>query len=463
MVAAGAAASEEGERSQRLFGFLTTTSVTRIASTTITAVTTCLSISATPCLGRRKRALFANILRDAAIQNANPSSSLESSKAEEFRVEGAFNPQEEAEVTWEEGGADGENDDDGENGNSNGGNSKKGRALTIWTSLFTTITITSTVAQAGTTITASALCSAPGAVAGCFLVYRNLFPMFKRLHFSTLNYRDTFFTLYWGVCLSLFEARQTLSCVVCKLADVISHSCIKDVDTETSTHCDFTPYMSILLSLFQVLIKFNVSSDASEAVVGDSLSPAPSEAAMKTSVALLLLALAAVMATEGGEGGGGEKIVSPLKAEDTLGSAKREERIFAFLTTTSVKRLATTTITAISTCLSTAVGATSCVGRRKKSAFLSIDKLDDFLHQERQGQALDDTLLTGSLEDQLEVKDGLKSDKRVHVDREGRKLTIWSTYISTLTLTSTSYLTGTTITATAYCIAPGVTQGCFGK
>ncbi|KAG7173112.1 hypothetical protein Hamer_G008638 [Homarus americanus] len=45
---------------------------------------------------------------------------------------------------------------------------RDGRKFTIWSTNFSTLTVTSTSYLAGTTVTASALCSAPGVTAGCF-------------------------------------------------------------------------------------------------------------------------------------------------------------------------------------------------------------------------------------------------------------------------------------------------------
>ncbi|XP_045623728.1 uncharacterized protein [Procambarus clarkii] len=133
---------------------------------------------------------------------------------------------------------------------------------------------------------------------------------------------------------------------------------------------------------------------------------------------------------------------------------KRQERLlFAYSTTTSIKRLATTTLTAISTCLSTSLNAPACQGRRKKSLTISLENLKN----------LSEDMALDLLPSRAEVEEVDQPAGRLVSDRKGRKFTIWSSYISTLTLTSTSYLTGTTITATAYCIAPGVSQGCFGK
>ena len=72
-----------------------------------------------------------------------------------------------------------------------------------------------------------------------------------------------------------------------------------------------------------------------------------------------------------------------------------------------------------------------------------------------------------AVEEEEEVEEELLEDGRLKTReldaKTGRKLTIYSSFISTLTLTSTSYLDGTTVTATALCQAPGVNAGCFGK
>ncbi|XP_069951002.1 uncharacterized protein [Cherax quadricarinatus] len=160
--AAAATHTDDGVREERLFGVISTSSVTRIASTTITALTTCLSVSSTPCLGRRKKSVM-KLLLAQTDENETPFFSLESSKAMEFDVDEQRHQEDEEEERGN-GGEDAEEEAD-----ESSKIRKKRGALTIWSSVFTTITVTSTVAQAGTTITASALCSAPGIVAGCFL------------------------------------------------------------------------------------------------------------------------------------------------------------------------------------------------------------------------------------------------------------------------------------------------------
>ncbi|XP_066979531.1 uncharacterized protein [Macrobrachium rosenbergii] len=55
----------------------------------------------------------------------------------------------------------------------------------------------------------------------------------------------------------------------------------------------------------------------------------------------------------------------------------REERLFAYQTTTSVTKLTTVTVTGLSTCLSTATG--SCLGRKKRMAVPSALNLEVLL------------------------------------------------------------------------------------
>ncbi|XP_042888772.1 uncharacterized protein LOC122264121 [Penaeus japonicus] len=70
--------------------------------------------------------------------------------------------------------------------------------------------------------------------------------------------------------------------------------------------------------------------------------------------------------------------------------------------------------------------------------------------------------LEGSLS-AVENLEDLSQQQRDFLRRDDRKITIWTTGFTTLTLTTTSYLAGTTVTATAYCVTPGLAAGCFGK
>ncbi|KAK8752474.1 hypothetical protein OTU49_005731 [Cherax quadricarinatus] len=152
------------------------------------------------------------------------------------------------------------------------------------------------------------------------------------------------------------------------------------------------------------------------------------------------------------------KSLSPAMDGDRADTARRQERLFALITTTSVKRLATTTITALSTCVSISMGAVACNGRKKRNILKNLAALtfDNDVMPELAGS---------QIEEQMDEEEGgpLKRGARQVTNRDGRKFTVWSTYSSTLTLTSTSYVAGTTVLVTAYCIAPGLTNGCFGK
>ncbi|XP_045623729.1 uncharacterized protein [Procambarus clarkii] len=180
---------------------------------------------------------------------------------------------------------------------------------------------------------------------------------------------------------------------------------------------------------------------------------------MKARVAVLGGCLLALMAAAAGSD---DRLTNHEDTPERLEADRRQERLlFAYSTTTSVKRLATVTLTALSTCLSTFSTAAGskipiCSGRKRRTIFSKIE-LNDMLVDNLSGTLAD--------EDSYNAKGRAMEPAvgREVLDRKGRKFTIWSTYVSTLTLTSTSYLTGTTVTITAMCVAAGVTQGCFGK
>ncbi|KAK7026642.1 hypothetical protein SK128_015454 [Halocaridina rubra] len=150
--------------------------------------------------------------------------------------------------------------------------------------------------------------------------------------------------------------------------------------------------------------------------------------------------------------------LSPAEREENLEESddSRDERIFAFYTSTSLTRLVTTTITAVSTCLSvtTGVGAPACTGRRRRS---SMDKLMNLEEPDTTMTSLDTS--QESIEDLS--RDGRAVTPETPNDRSSRKLTIWSTNFTTLTVTSTSALSGTTVTASLLCVLPGAVNSCF--
>ncbi|XP_050695691.1 uncharacterized protein LOC126985180 [Eriocheir sinensis] len=350
-------------RVERLLAFYTTTSVKRLATTTITAPYTCLSTNggAAACNGRKKKSLWKDLMD---VEGLYQGPELEGSQEKEME-------REEKDLEVEE---------------SVEGGKREGRRLTIWSTVLSTLTLTSTSYLAGTTITATAFCLTAGLTPGCF------------------GTRIADCTDYRLVCVCVKTMRKVIALVV------------------------------------------------------------------------LLGVVAAASGTSPAEGGANKASDASHAAKDLLEEDRRGVKIFAYSTTTSIKRLATTTITAISTCLSLSVGVV-CTGRRKRSYFSDLVNLDEMSESDALygSQLEEDDVEVGSRsgyggqeeeagEEVVEEpgKDG-QVKKRLVKGKKGRKLTIISSLISTLTLTSTSYLVGTTVTATAFCAAPGLTAGCFGK
>ncbi|XP_042888768.1 uncharacterized protein LOC122264117 [Penaeus japonicus] len=146
--------------------------------------------------------------------------------------------------------------------------------------------------------------------------------------------------------------------------------------------------------------------------------------------------------------------LSPSEEHESLGDdTGRGGRILAYYGSTTTTRLLTSTLTALSTCLSTADGAPACKRRKRRSAVIS--SMSDEVPEA--SPALD-----GALADVADLEE-LSRQQRDALERDDRRLTIWTTNFTTLTLTTTSYLAGTTVTATAYCLTPLLAQACFGK
>ncbi|XP_068242833.1 uncharacterized protein [Palaemon carinicauda] len=127
----------------------------------------------------------------------------------------------------------------------------------------------------------------------------------------------------------------------------------------------------------------------------------------------------------------------------------REERLFAFHSTTSITKLTTVTVTGLSTCLSTKTG--NCLGRKRRAfarGALDFEPLED-------GSDFD---LAGSRTEDFEAQRPSSADEGA---RSAKELTIWSTAYTTITLTSTSILPSTTVTASALCLVSGISQTCF--
>ena len=70
----------------------------------------------------------------------------------------------------------------------------------------------------------------------------------------------------------------------------------------------------------------------------------------------LMILLSTIILVKGGE-----------KKAEAKTTRQKMGRFVAFFTSTSVTRLATTTLTALSTCVSFSAGAPNCNGRRKRS------------------------------------------------------------------------------------------------
>jgi len=156
-------------------------------------------------------------------------------------------------------------------------------------------------------------------------------------------------------------------------------------------------------------------------------------------------------------------VASALSGQPAASSAAEESkdsragRVFAYYSTTSYTRLSTVTITGLSTCVSTTTTATAC--KRRKRRHVALDLFSEI------GDELN--LLESSANEEVEERaDRVKRDlvdEPQAVDREGRILTIWTTAFQTLTLTTTSIISGTTVTASAFCTdsAGNPAHGCF--
>ncbi|KAK7085220.1 hypothetical protein SK128_015450 [Halocaridina rubra] len=143
--------------------------------------------------------------------------------------------------------------------------------------------------------------------------------------------------------------------------------------------------------------------------------------------------------------------LSPAEWQELEEEDMRGKRVFAYYTSTSVTRLITTTITAISTCLST-VATPSCTGRKRRSPSKISMNVDKSFADKPELEASVDTI--------EDLEDGYPRSPD-EVSRQGRRLTIWSTAYTTVTVTSTSALAGTTVTASLLCAVAGLGASCY--
>jgi len=138
-------------------------------------------------------------------------------------------------------------------------------------------------------------------------------------------------------------------------------------------------------------------------------------------------------------------------AEDGQSSPSlRDAKLLAFFSSTTITSVATTTKLALSTCWSTSDKA--CTGKRKRRAIFMPKNV--VLSDDANTGALLEGSVDGSDLPFMPIEEGSQ--------RQGKKMTIWSTGFTTVTVTTTSYYSGTTVTVSALCTVSGVTQNCFG-
>ncbi|KAK7077282.1 hypothetical protein SK128_009748 [Halocaridina rubra] len=158
---------EDLRQDKKIFAYYFTTSSTRIVTTTITALSTCLSIIMAPAPPpppppppppMRSSVIFSRQRRQAACVGRRISTlkkELEDYDVDITDTDSSMHDDEESAGKYMMKPEQNE--------------VRNGRKLTFWTTAFTVITVTSTSAMPGTTVTASLLCRLPGAVNSCFL------------------------------------------------------------------------------------------------------------------------------------------------------------------------------------------------------------------------------------------------------------------------------------------------------
>ncbi|XP_064086238.1 uncharacterized protein LOC135201308 [Macrobrachium nipponense] len=142
---ASSGSSSGDSREERLFAIHTTTSVTKLTTVTVTGLSTCLSTATGSCLGRKRRMAMPSAL-NLEVLLGDSEADLAGSRTDSFEA---------AQPLFA-----GDTEE--------GGNRRKQRELTVWSTAYTTITITSTSILASTTVTASALCLVSGISQTCF-------------------------------------------------------------------------------------------------------------------------------------------------------------------------------------------------------------------------------------------------------------------------------------------------------
>ncbi|XP_042867495.1 uncharacterized protein LOC122250212 [Penaeus japonicus] len=142
LVVGGSLVDEADDRDERHLLYFSTTSITKISTVTISDISTCLSTATSSCNGRRKR-LALTYIEDLEEMNA-ADTPLDSTQL-----------QEDIEVRQLRS-ADSADEQ------------REGKKWTIWSTAYTTLTVTTTSILPSTTVTASALCLAPNVAKTCF-------------------------------------------------------------------------------------------------------------------------------------------------------------------------------------------------------------------------------------------------------------------------------------------------------
>jgi len=138
--------TDASNRQSRVFAYYSTTSYTKLSTVTISAISTCLSTTTTATMCKRRKRRSLDELADL-FDMEDDVNVLETSVNEDPEDREKRSPLEDEQTD------------------------RDGKILTIWTTDFATITLTTTSPVAGTTVTASAYCTAGDGSLGnsCFL------------------------------------------------------------------------------------------------------------------------------------------------------------------------------------------------------------------------------------------------------------------------------------------------------
>ncbi|CAL4131804.1 unnamed protein product [Meganyctiphanes norvegica] len=143
----------EEAREPRIFAYYSTTSMTKLTTVTKTDISTCLSSVAKhklQCDGRKKRRVALEDLKFDLVNIENEiNSGMENS--DNVREERLYQPFNQGEDSFDVDK-----------------NNREGKALTIWSTNFSTITITTTSIMKKSTVSVSVFCTTIGFAQTCF-------------------------------------------------------------------------------------------------------------------------------------------------------------------------------------------------------------------------------------------------------------------------------------------------------